>query len=79
VGESYVEDCPQAVAPAISASGVQAIKAHPDIHRTLTEWVGYTFLISASLGRQNEHARKVLTIVDAELAGENRGQSAVSR
>jgi len=67
-GETYLEDCPQAVEPAISASGVEAIRAHPDIHRTLTEWVGYTFLISASLGRQNEHARRLLTVVDAELA-----------
>jgi len=67
-GETYLEDCPQAVESAISATGVQAIRAHPDIHRTLTEWVGYTVLISGSLGRQNEYARRVLSIVDAELA-----------
>jgi hypothetical protein len=67
-GETYLEDCPEAVDPTVSAAGVLAIKAHPDVHRTLTEWVGYTFLISGSLGRQNEAARRVLAVVDAELA-----------
>jgi hypothetical protein len=69
-GERYLEDCPQAVDPAVSATGIEAIKAHPDIHRTLTEWVGYTFLVSDALERQDAAARRVLTVLDAELAAQ---------
>lgn len=67
VAEIYVEECPSGVAPAVSAKGVQTISAHPDIYRTLTEWVGYTFLIVGSLERQNDAARRALAAVDDEL------------
>jgi hypothetical protein len=67
VAEIYVEDCPPGVPPAVSAMGMQAIRAHPDIHRTLTEWIGFTTLITGSLARQNDAARRALAMVDEEL------------
>ncbi len=60
---------PPGVAPAVSAMGMQAIRAHPDIHRTLTEWIGFSSLITGSLERQNDAARRALAMVDDELAG----------
>ncbi len=68
--ESYVEDCPQGVAPAVSAAGVAAIVANPDIHRTLTEWAGFATAYATSLGGQNDAAKRALVLIDAELANQ---------
>lgn len=66
--EAYVEDCPQGVAPAISAAGVTAIMQDPEIHRELTEWTGFTAGMIASFAGKNEAAEHALTLIDAELA-----------
>ena len=65
--EVYIEDCPEGVDPLISAAAVQAIRAHPDVQRTLTQWVGFTFLVTAGLERSNEAGRRALALIDAEL------------
>jgi hypothetical protein len=66
--EVYVEACPEGVDPSISADAVRAIRSHPDVHRTLTQWVGFTYLVAAALDRQNEAGRRALALIDAELA-----------
>jgi hypothetical protein len=66
--ESYVEDCPQAVAPEVSAAGVAAIASNPDIRHALTEWTGFVPVYSASLAGKNDAAKRVLALIDAELA-----------
>jgi hypothetical protein len=66
--ESYVEDCPQGVAPEISAAGIAAIAGNPDIHRTLTEWTGFMPGFTQALEEQNDAARHALVLIDAELA-----------
>jgi hypothetical protein len=66
--ESYVENCPSGVDPAVSAAGVAAIVANPDIHRTLTEWAGFAAAYATSLGGQNDAAKRALALIDAELA-----------
>jgi len=68
--EAYVQDCPQGVAPEISAAGVAAIVKDPGIHRTLTEWIGFTQGYSRTLGGQNDAAKQALALIDAELAKE---------
>ena len=68
--ESYVEDCPQGVAPAVSAAGVAAIVGNPDIHRTLTEWAGFAAAYATSLGGQNDAAKHALAQIDGQLARE---------
>lgn len=66
--ESYVEDCPQGAAPAISAAGVAAIVQDPEIHRELTEWAGFAGGMAVSLAGQNVAAEHALALIDAELA-----------
>jgi hypothetical protein len=68
--EVYVQDCPQGVAPEISAAGVAAIVKDPEIHRTLTEWTGFTEGYTGTLEGQNAAAKKALALIDAELAKE---------
>lgn len=68
--ESYVQDCPQGVAPEISAAGVAAIVNDPGIRRSLTEWTGFTQGYYRSLGSQNDAANQALALIDAELAKE---------
>lgn len=65
--EAYVEPCPQGVPPEVSAAGIEAIAKHPDIHRTLTEWTGFTTGFSKSLDSQNDAARRALALIEAEL------------
>ncbi|MEZ5461221.1 hypothetical protein [Dokdonella sp.] len=65
--EAYVEDCPQGVPAEISATGVDAIVRHPDIHRTLTEWVGYSAASIEALDSQNQSASRAMKLVGAEL------------
>ena len=65
--EAYVEHCPQGVAPDVSAAGVAAIRAHPDIYRTLTEWAGFTNAFAVSFDGQNASAERALALIDAEL------------
>ncbi|GJL92753.1 hypothetical protein [Hyphococcus sp.] len=65
--EAYVEDCPEGVAPEISAAGIETIANHPDIHRTLTEWAGFVGGFSTTLTDQNAAARRTIALIDAEL------------
>ena len=65
--EAYVEDCPEGVAPEISAAGIEVIANHPDIHRTLTEWAGFVGGFSTTLTDQNDAARRTIALIDAEL------------
>ena len=65
--EAYVESCPQGVPPAVSAAGVAAIVAHPDTHRTLTEWTGFMYGVTESLQSQSELARRALAEVETQL------------
>ena len=65
--EAYVEPCPQGVGPEVSAAGVEAIMKHPDVHRTLTEWAGFSAALPATLDGQNRAARRALALIDAEL------------
>jgi hypothetical protein len=67
VAEVYVENCPEGADPRVSAAAVQSIRSHPDVHRTLTEWVGFTYLVAAALDRQNEAGRQALQAIDAEF------------
>lgn len=68
--ETYLQDCPQGVAPEISAAGVAAIVKDPDIRRSLTEWTGFTQRFSGTLERQRAAAKQALVLIDAELAKE---------
>lgn len=65
--EAYVEPCPQGVPPEVSAAGINAIVKDPDIHRTLTEWTGFTIGYSETLDTQNDAAHRALKLIDAEL------------
>lgn len=65
--EEYVEDCPEGVAPEISAAGVAAIIAHPDIHPTLTEWTGFAGGMSITLISQAAAAEHAIALIDQEL------------
>lgn len=67
--ERYIEDCPEAVDPRISAAGVSAIAAHPDIHAALTEWAGYISGFDATLVDQIAAAERAMNLIDAELEG----------
>lgn len=67
VAEVYVENCPEGADPRVSAAAVESIRSHPDVHRTLNEWVGFTYLVAAALDRQNEAGRQALQVIDAEL------------
>jgi hypothetical protein len=65
--EVYFEDCPPGVAPKVAATGVAAIKAHPDIHRTLTEWVGFGGGMEASIVELSQAAERAIERIDEEL------------
>ena len=65
--EVYFEDCPPGVAPDVAATGVAAIKAHPDIHRTLTEWVGFGGGMDASIIELSQAAERAIKRIDEEL------------
>lgn len=65
--EAYVEQCPPGVDSEISAAGVAAIRAHPDIYRTLTEWAGFANACSVSFDGLNTSAARALALIDAEL------------
>ena len=67
VAEVYVEHCPEGADPRVSAAAVESIRSHPDVHRALTKWVGFTYLVAAALDRQNEEGRQALALIDAEL------------
>jgi hypothetical protein len=69
--ESYVQDCPQAVTPSISAAGVAAIVKDAEIHRSLTEWTGFTQGFYRTLEGQNDASKQALVLIDAELAKED--------
>lgn len=40
----------------------------PEIHRTLTEWIGFTQGYSGTLESRNDKAKQALALIDAELA-----------
>lgn len=65
--EAYVEECPEGVPPEVSASGVAAIAADPDIRRMLTEWTGFVGAYTDSLNGQTAAAERALALIDAEL------------
>jgi hypothetical protein len=68
-GETYLENCEPGVPPEVSAVGVAAIARDPQIHHSLTEWAGYTSVLSDSFLQQNETAERVLALIDAERVG----------
>jgi hypothetical protein len=68
--ESYLEDCPAGVEPAISAAGVAAIMAHPAVHAALTEWAGFTGGLEATLVGQITASERAIALIDAELRQE---------
>lgn len=65
--ESYLENCALGVAPQIAAEAIAAIRSHPDIERTLTEWVGYVGAVAPTLEDQSQIARRALAVIDSEL------------
>ena len=65
--ERYLEDCPEGVDSGISAAGVAAIVAHPDIHAALTEWAGYTTGFEAPFNDQIASAERAIALIDTEL------------
>lgn len=65
--ERYLEDCPEGVDSGVSAAGVAAIAAHPDIHPALTEWAGYTTGFEATFNQQVAAAERAIGLIDAEL------------
>lgn len=67
--ERYLEDCPEAVDPDISATGVAAIRATPEIHSALTEWAGFAGGLDATLVGQMAAAERAIALIDAELGG----------
>ncbi|GJM08833.1 MAG: hypothetical protein DHS20C11_11090 [Lysobacteraceae bacterium] len=66
--ESYLVQCPEGVPPDVSAAGIDAIRNHPDIHRTLTEWTGYVGPYATIMEDQNVAARRAIAEIDLELA-----------
>ena len=52
------------------ADCVAAVVKDPDIHRTLTEWIGFTQGYSVTLESQNDTAKQALALIDGELAKE---------
>jgi hypothetical protein len=65
--ERYLEECPEGVDPAVSAAAVAAIKAHPDVRPTLTEWAGFTGGLDAFFVGQIAAAERAIALIDAEL------------
>lgn len=65
--ERYLEDCPAGVAPAVAEAGVAAIAAHPDVHRTLTEWAGFAGGLEVSLEGLIGLGERALASIDTEL------------
>lgn len=68
-GETYLENCEPGVPPEVSAVGVAAIARDPQIHHSLTEWAGYTSVLSDAFLQQNETAERALALIDAERVG----------
>jgi hypothetical protein len=65
--EHYVADCPEGVDPAISARGVAAVRAHPDVHPALTSWAGFTNSLRGALVGQITAAERAIALIDTEL------------
>jgi len=66
--ETYLETCPPGVPPAVSAAAIRAIRAHPEIRPTLTQWAGFAGGYTQSLNGQNSAAQRALELINAELA-----------
>ncbi len=65
--EMYLEECPPGVSPQVAAAAVDAVRAHPDIHRTLTEWTGFGGGMSVTISGLIEAAKRAIAVIDAEL------------
>jgi hypothetical protein len=65
--ERYLDDCPEGVDPDISAAGVAAIRATPEVHPALTEWAGFTGALDATLVGQIAAAAGAIALIDTEL------------
>ncbi len=68
--EIYLETCPAGVDPAVSATAVAAIRAHPDVHAALTEWAGFTNATDSTIASQIAAAERAIALIDAELGDE---------
>ena len=71
--EAYLEDCSPGVSPQVAAAGVAAINAHPDIHRTLTEWTGFSSLGPITITGLIEAAKRAIAVIDVELGKKESG------
>ena len=69
--EVYLDDCPAGVAPEVTAAAVAAIRADPDLHRTLTEWAGFVGVFDVPLEGLITAAERALALTDAELGAAN--------
>jgi hypothetical protein len=65
--ESYLESCTPGVEPSVSAAAIDAIRGHPDVKPSLTEWAGFASALPSTLEGQNEVARRALASIEAEL------------
>lgn len=65
--ERYLDDCPEAVDPDVSAAGVAAIVADPDVHAALTAWAGFTGALDTTLDGSIAAAERAIALIDAEL------------
>ncbi len=70
--ERYLEDCPEGVDTALSATSVASIRAHPDVHPTLTEWAGFVGAIDAAIAGLIVVAERAISLIDAASAGHPR-------
>jgi len=68
--EIYIEECLEGVDSELSAEGVAAIVAHPDVYPALTEWAGYTNIVHVSLGNLIAAAERAIALIDVELGEE---------
>ena len=66
--EAYLNDCPAGVSPEVAAASVAALRAHPDVHRTLTEWAGFTGVLDVSMNGLITAAERALALTDAALS-----------
>ncbi len=65
--EEFNSDCSPDVTVEEAARAVEAIRANPDIARTLTQWTASGAAIVKYLGVQNDEALQAIDAIDAEL------------
>ena len=65
--ERYITDCPAGVSEAEASAILETIRAHPDMHRHLTYWIGLIVLDLGSTENQIEMGNSVIAAIDQEL------------